>query len=73
VKLTTVSKSWKKIFPDNEENECFGFDKEIISATKLAAITTHMDKCENAVTENNKYWLEIDYTISGYGVLTKTR
>uniref|UniRef100_H3A2J1 HTH psq-type domain-containing protein n=1 Tax=Latimeria chalumnae TaxID=7897 RepID=H3A2J1_LATCH len=70
VKPVTISRSWKKIFPDNEENECLGFDEEDISAANLAAILKHTEGCENVDNENIEQWFEVDSTEPGYEVLT---
>uniref|UniRef100_H3AS01 HTH CENPB-type domain-containing protein n=1 Tax=Latimeria chalumnae TaxID=7897 RepID=H3AS01_LATCH len=70
VKPVTISRSWKKFFPDNGENECLGFDEEDISATNLAAILQHTEGCENVDNENIEQWFEVDSTEPGYEVLT---
>uniref|UniRef100_H3AHU5 HTH CENPB-type domain-containing protein n=1 Tax=Latimeria chalumnae TaxID=7897 RepID=H3AHU5_LATCH len=70
VKPVTISRSWKKIFPDNRENECLGFDEEDISAANLAAILQHTEGCENVDNENIEQWFEVDSTKPGYEVLT---
>ncbi|XP_064421026.1 jerky protein homolog-like [Latimeria chalumnae] len=69
VKPVTISRSWKKIFPDNRENKCLGFD-EVISAANLAAILQHTEGCENVDNENIEQWFEVDSTEPGYEVLT---
>uniref|UniRef100_H3ABR8 HTH CENPB-type domain-containing protein n=1 Tax=Latimeria chalumnae TaxID=7897 RepID=H3ABR8_LATCH len=70
VKPVTISRSWKKNFPDDGENECLGFDEEDISAANLAAILKHTEGCENVDNENLEQWFEVDSTEPGYKVLT---
>jgi hypothetical protein len=55
VKPFTISSSWKKIIPDNEEDKCLDFDEAMNSIFVLASILVHTDSCENANTENYEF------------------
>jgi hypothetical protein len=60
-KPVTASSSWKKIFPDNEEYICLGFDEAIKSIPASTIFLMHTNSCENVNAENSEQWLEIDY------------
>jgi hypothetical protein len=55
VKPFTISSSWKKIIPGNEEDKCLDFDEAINLIFVLAFILVYTDSCENANTENNEF------------------
>jgi hypothetical protein len=51
----TISKSQKKIFPENKENKFLGFDRETLPMPELHVFLKCIVGCKNVNSENNKY------------------
>ncbi|KAJ8883398.1 hypothetical protein PR048_015241 [Dryococelus australis] len=64
-----LSKSWKKIFPDIEVEDCFGFEEDKFSAANLSAalqVTTAVKMLTAWLSE----WFEADRTKPGHEVVS---
>jgi len=65
VKPTAKNKSWKKIFPENEEHIWWSFDEHTISAPELSTILNG----GNVKSEIKELQFEVDWTILGHEIV----
>lgn len=70
VKPTTISKSWKKIIPEIEEEDLLGFEDTPFSASNLASALKDAPDCENVDSENIEEWFAVDCTLPGHVMLS---
>ncbi|KAJ8887779.1 hypothetical protein PR048_013997, partial [Dryococelus australis] len=70
IKPITLSKSSKKIFPDIEAEDCFGFENDKFSATNLSAALRVTAGCENVDSMAIKEWFEVDRMEPGHEVVS---
>jgi hypothetical protein len=73
VRSSTLTKSWKKIFPDISEDEDFaGFDQAAIdqAAAELARIANHVEGGEAVDQQNIIEWFQCDNDVPAFETLT---
>jgi hypothetical protein len=70
--VITMVCSWRKIFLDDEEKECFDCDEETIYVAELVASLKHTECYRNVDTDCNVQWFEVDGAVSIYEILTKS-
>lgn len=71
VRNSTLTKSWKKIFPDISEDEDFlGFDEVSTQADKLAQIANQVEGGEAVDQQNVIEWFECDNNLTAFETLT---
>ena len=70
IKPTTISKSWKKIFPEVETVDCNSFDEEEISTSELAAILQSTEGGKEVDSGNILEWFNVDCDDLGCEVLS---
>jgi hypothetical protein len=54
MKPTTMSKTWKQTFSDNEENTFFSVYEGSIFTVELPTTLKHKEGCENVNNENSE-------------------
>jgi hypothetical protein len=70
VKLITIRKSCRKICPDVEKEDCFGFKKDEFSALKLSTILKDIPGFVNVDSDRILEWFYLDYTKPCHMVLS---
>ena len=66
-----MTKSWKKIFPDIQEDEDFaGFEDDVATSADLAQLANTVPGGENVDQDNINEWFEVDANMPAFELLT---